>query len=84
MNTIQELSIEQQTNRQVKGWEIYNNGLIEQLNTREYLVKNEYIVEELTMDGEPSYICTCKDHQYRHVTCGHIIEVTFYQINNGA
>jgi hypothetical protein len=87
MNTTIQLSINQETNRQVKGWTIYNDGLVEKLDNRTYLVKGKYTVEDLTMDGEdidPFFRCSCPDHNYRGVRCGHIIAVEFYIIENGA
>ena len=84
MNIIQELNIEQESNRVIKGNEIYNNGLVEKLNPRLYIVKGKYEVEDLTTieDINPVYQCSCPDHKYRQVRCAHIIAVTFYQLNN--
>lgn len=81
MNTTSILTIEQETNRAVKGHEIYINGLVEKLNNpREYEVKGKYIVEDLTTDQdiEPYFKCSCGDHVYRGVICCHIIAVQFY------
>lgn len=86
MNTTQQLSIEQETNRVAKGYQIYNNGLVEHdpdhINPRLYIVKGRYEVEDLTIESdiEPVFECSCPDHQYRHVRCGHIIAVEFYII----
>ncbi len=84
MNTKQILTIDQETNRTIKGWDIFSQNLVEQINKREYLVKGKYVVEDLTMDDEdiiPVYQCSCPDHQYRQVQCCHIIAVTFYNMN---
>ena len=86
MNIIQQLTEQQETNRIDKGYQIYLQNLIEHdhINPRLYVVKGKYQVEELTMEGdiEPSYICSCNDYKYRGVLCGHILAVTFYQLNN--
>jgi uncharacterized Zn finger protein len=86
MNIKQELTTKQEMNKVENGLGIYNNGLVEQLNTREYLVKGKYIVEDLTTieDIEPFYKCSCPDHTYRGVECKHILAVQFYLLNNGA
>jgi uncharacterized Zn finger protein len=83
MNTQTLLTENQQTNRIAKGHEIYNNGLVEQLNPRLYIVKAKYEVEDLGMIGDitPYYKCSCPDHTYRDVKCCHIYAVTFYQMD---
>jgi hypothetical protein len=85
MNIKQELTEQQQITKVENGLGIYNNGLVEQFNTREYLVKGKYIVEDLTTkdDIEPFYRCSCPDHVYRGVECKHINAVIFYQLNKG-
>ena len=88
MNIKQQLTTKQEMSKIENGLAIYNNGLVEQLNVREYLVKGKYIVEDLTTreDIEPFYKCSCPDHVYRGVECKHIISVQLYQLNirNGA
>ena len=86
MNNQLLITEQQETNRVVKGYEIYNNGLTEKLNDRVYIVKGKYEVEDLTTkeDIEPVYICSCPDYRYRQVQCAHITAVQFYQLENGA
>jgi hypothetical protein len=86
MNIKQELNIEQETNRVEKGYNAYNQGLVEKLNDRVYLVKGKYEVEDLTtrQDINPVMTCSCPDHQYRGVDCSHIISVQFYMMGYGA
>lgn len=86
MNTQVLLTEKQEIDRVQEGLRIYNANLIQQLNKREYLVKNQYVVEDLSEIGdiEPYLTCSCKDFEYRHVVCKHINAVTFLQLNGGA
>lgn len=69
----------QETDRLMKGQQIYNNGLITQLNDKEYLIKNTYIVTHLYDD---IFACTCKDYEYREIKeCKHILSVYLYLLN---
>ena len=70
---------EQINERMIKAMSIYNNGLITELNDKEYLVKNTYIVQHLYDDV---FACTCKDYEYRHVKdCKHILSIYLYLMN---
>lgn len=82
MNITQQLNEEQTTNRVAKGYEIFNQDLVEQINARLYSVKGKYEVEDLTTneDINPVYQCSCPDFVYRHVQCSHIIAVQFKQM----
>lgn len=83
MNTQTLLNQEQKDNRTQKGLDIYNSGLVEKVNSREYLVKGRYVVEDLTIEDEditPFYKCSCPDHKYNNVECKHIISVQFYML----
>lgn len=86
MNTNVLLTEQQETNRAVEAYDIYNQGLVEKVNSREYIVKGKYIVEDLTTneDIEPFYRCSCPDNQYRHVLCKHISSVQFLLLDIGA
>lgn len=80
MNTKQELltqTVEQDTNRIVKGHEIYKAGLVEQISNNEYIVSGKYYLEDF---GSDTYTCNCPDHSFRQIRCKHIIAVTFYQL----
>jgi hypothetical protein len=79
MNTQVSLSIEQETNRVVKGHELYINGQIEQIsNDYEYIVSGKYYVEYFPISE--TYTCNCADHSFRQVRCKHIISVEFLRI----
>lgn len=80
MNQIIILDEQQQANRAVKGYEIYKAKLVEHINPRLFMVKGKYEVEDLTTEEDIDQIfqCSCPDHQYRGVICGHIIAVQFY------
>jgi len=83
MNNQNSLLIQKETDRQVRGYEIYKAGLVTKLNESEYLVKDQYIVEDLdkTLLNYDGYTCTCPDYQYNSgLNCKHIIAVTFYQL----
>lgn len=85
MNTINKLETiteNKHVDRIVKGHELYNNGLVERIGLREYIVSGKYTVEDLTTkeDIEPFLKCSCPDHVFRDVQCKHIMAVTFYQI----
>lgn len=89
MNTINKLEtidLEKHTDRITKGYELYNSGLVERINLREYIVSGKYTVEDLTTneDIEPYLKCSCPDHVYRAVQCKHIIAVTFSMMGYGA
>ena len=80
MNTM--MSIEQETNRIAKGYELYINQLIEKLNDKEYLVNERHIVTDYTDLG---LVCRCEDSLYRGIErCKHITAVEFYIMEYGA
>lgn len=80
MNTM--MSIEQETNRIAKGYELYINRLIEKLNDKEYLVNERHIVTDYTDLG---LVCRCEDSLYRGIErCKHITGVEFYIMEHGA
>ena len=62
MNT--QLSINQETDRIAKGWDIFSHNLVEQINEHEYLVKDTYIVTMFSKDDILS-TCTCMDWKHR-------------------
>ena len=77
------LTEQQETNRIAKGYEIYNQNLVEQISKDEYIVRGKYSVEILDDDV---YICSCPDYTYRSNkihSCCHIVSVQFYQLENG-
>ena len=87
MNTKQQLitqTIEQETNRIVKAYEIYTQNLIEPISDNEYIVSSKYYVEYFA-DSEV-YTCNCADHSFRQVLCKHIIAIELYLLDkvNGA
>lgn len=83
---------QQETNRIAKGYEIYNQNLIEPLNKYEYLVKDKYIVTLFSKDEDILSTCTCMDWKHRinmvdidnTFRCKHQIGVEMYILNNGA
>lgn len=74
-------TIEQETNRIVKGWNLYNNGNISYNTTNNNfdVIGAKGDIYKVDIEGE-IYDCSCPDHQYRQVICCHIIGTQFYQI----
>lgn len=71
--------VEYKDDRILKARDIYNNGLVEQIETDSYLVKAKYQVDIL--DGD-TYVCDCADYRYRSdLYCKHIIATQFYQLD---
>lgn len=80
MNT--QLTTNQETDRITKGYELFNQGYIERLNDKEYLVHDRHIVTDYTDLG---LVCRCEDSLYRHIErCKHVVGVEFYIMEHGA
>jgi hypothetical protein len=83
-----EMSIEQQTNRIAKGYDIFSQNLIEQISEYEYLIKDRYVVTMFSKDDILS-TCTCMDWKHRinmidtdnTFRCKHQISVEMYLMN---
>ncbi len=76
MNTEVLLTEQQETNRIAKGFELYNQGYIERLNNKEYLVNGKHLVIDYTDLG---LVCRCEDSLYRNIErCKHVIAIEFY------
>ena len=78
---------QKETDRQVKGYEIYKQGLVTQISESKFEVQGSqgtYIVEDLdkTLLNYDGYTCECKDYLYNKqgFNCKHIIAVTFLQL----
>ncbi len=70
------LTENQETNRIAKGYELYNQGYIERLNDKEYLVNGRHIVIDYQDLG---LVCRCEDSLYRGIErCKHVIAIEFY------
>ena len=86
MNTKQQLitqTIEQETSRAVKAYDIYKAGLVEQVDNNEFMVKGQYTIKDI----DALFTCICPDFEYREITrCKHIIAVELYLLDkvNGA
>ena len=78
MNTTVSLTIEQETNRAIKGHHIFSQNLVEQISDYEYIVKGKYYIEYFPLSE--AYTCNCADHSFRQVRCAHIIAVEFLRI----
>lgn len=72
------LTENQKDSRTVKGYEIYNSGLVEKLDGDKWLVKGKYLVEDIFN----TLMCNCPDFTYRtDKRCKHIIAVEFDILN---
>jgi len=81
MNTTVSLTEQQETNRVIKGHELYINGQIEQIsNDYEYIIAGKYYVEYFPISEV--YTCNCGDATWRQVRCKHVIATEFYILNN--
>ncbi len=72
--------MKQNTKRQEKGKEIALNPNVQilRINDHLYKVKSQTTKREYdVISTEKSWICTCPDHQFRHVCCKHIHGVEF-------
>lgn len=69
--------------RRNRGLELYNQGLIEQINDHQFMVKSQYIVDDLSTEQTPIFTCNCKDYEYRTDIeyCKHIHGVLYYILN---
>ena len=76
--------IEPEQERVIKGMEIYKAQQVERLDSKTFLVKNKYVVEDIL---DELFTCTCKDFAYRtdqYHNCKHIISTMLYILNDGA
>jgi hypothetical protein len=76
MNTTILLNEKQETDRVTKGYELFNQGYIEQLNDKEYLVNGRHIIIDYQDLG---LVCRCEDSLYRNIErCKHVIAIEFF------
>ena len=81
---LNQVETEQNFKRLARGHEIYNNGLVSQIENDVFLIKEKYVVEDISTDHSPIYTCTCPDYQFRpEQQCKHIFATVLYQLEKG-